>query len=67
MLYPPLFLWLVAVSLVLDGLLLSRFPCVDRFLARLPLWLCGLLVLAWCLVVYGVFSSSFSGLVIQVH
>lgn len=66
MVYPPFWLWLIAVSLTLDGLLLSRFPSVDRFIARLPLWFCALLVLAGLVGIWLLFHAQFGGLSVPV-
>jgi hypothetical protein len=67
MIYPPLYLWVMAFALVIDGLLLSRFPRVDQFVERLPLWLCGLLVLVWSVGVWCLFTVSFGGLVLFIR
>jgi uncharacterized membrane protein len=65
MMTPPLWLWVLACSFTGAGLLLSRFAAVDRFLARLPLWLIALVLLAWFVVAWWSFNVFFGFLVVR--
>lgn len=62
MIYPPLWLWLLACALLFAGLWLSRSP---RFL-RLPAWLCASLSVASLVVMVYLLNAQYGGLVLRV-
>ncbi|HEY3994247.1 MAG TPA: hypothetical protein VGM01_15365 [Ktedonobacteraceae bacterium] len=61
MIYPPVWLWLVAFALVFVGL---RF---SRSVERLPPWLCGLVVLAALIGMWYLLNGQFGNYGIQIH
>ena len=62
MVYPPLWMWLVAVTITFVGLWLSRSLRMDKRIACLPGWFCALLALAALVGMWYLLNAQFGGL-----
>ena len=67
MVYPPLWMWLLAFGFIFVGLVLSCVQSVDQLLSRLPGKFCALLVLAGLVGMWYLLNVQFSGLVFQIR
>jgi uncharacterized membrane protein len=70
MVYPPVWMWVIAVSMVVGGLWLSRARSARRYEKRvrqLPTWFCALLALAALVGMWYLLQAQFGGLVVQVR
>lgn len=63
--YPPAWMWIVAVVMVIVGIWLSRRR-VSKTLAHLPGWFCALLVLVALLGMWFLLNAQFGGQAIHI-